>query len=915
MCTKWISVLLLFLTLLFLPTSTFSIIPPRPGSEAQFPLTPSEIRTRGIGQPGPVPQRFIVKDQFGKERLKVEDVYLVPVLLGEYSNSTGTYPAEDFQALLFDGPNPTGTMTEYYEEISYGAFSLDGTVYGWYAVAESSSFYESSNNGLGTWPNNAAHFVYDLAAASDAVVDYSIYDNDGPDGLPNSGDDDGYVDQFFAIHTGNGGECGLTSNIWSHKWSISWSGGPVGGYVTDDSSASGGFIHVDEYIIQPEMNCDKETMIGILVFCHEFGHSLGLPDLYDYDYSSEGIGNWGLMGGGGYGWGGPSHMCAWSKEQVGWIEPIEVISNTGIVSLPQVEDSPTVVKLWKDGDYSGDEYFLVENRQKAGFDVNLPIPGILIWHIDNSMPNNDNENHKLVDLEAADGLNDMDLLVNWGDIGDPWPGITGNRTFGWHTNPNSNSYGSSWSEVVVNNIGDPCILMDVRFTISTAEIDSIEWELADPLGDRDGVWDVDEEIELDILVFNGSEEPAESLWAVVSCKDPAVSVMTSSVYLGTLEGNSQIGNTGSPFVLRSWSSPGPGEHRTEICLALYGANDFFWETSFKTVIGHPDLLVVDDSEPGSDIFRYYSTTLDSLAIPFTTRTVHSQGSPADSLYPFDRIIWFTGQESENILDSLDLIGLSEHLAGGGQLLLTGQNIAEDLYNREESFLSDVLKVDWGGTSALPSAYGVSGDPITGSIEKILTAGARGADNQTSRDILLVQSGADPIAVYDTTSMNQAAAVRIENPGDSSRIVFLGFGFEAVNSTGSDYVTRRDFMNQILNWLSGAVGIDDWQDPDNLTGLPMAYAISQNYPNPFNPSTTIAFDIPETIDSKRHISLTIYDIRGRRVRMLIDSELEPGTHKIHWDGRNDRGQSVASGIYLYTLIAEGKTYTRKMTVLK
>jgi hypothetical protein len=98
-------------------------------------------------------------------------------------------------------------------------------------------------------------------------------------------------------------------------------------------------------------------------------------------------------------------------------------------------------------------------------------------------------------------------------------------------------------------------------------------------------------------------------------------------------------------------------------------------------------------------------------------------------------------------------------------------------------------------------------------------------------------------------------------------------------------------------------------------LPRSWALSQNYPNPFNPSTTIEFDIPGTFNNEEKVNLTVYDIRGRRVRTLIHSDLEPGRHKIQWNGRNDRGESVASGIYLYQLKAGGETYTRKMIVLK
>jgi hypothetical protein len=121
-------------------------------------------------------------------------------------------------------------------------------------------------------------------------------------------------------------------------------------------------------------------------------------------------------------------------------------------------------------------------------------------------------------------------------------------------------------------------------------------------------------------------------------------------------------------------------------------------------------------------------------------------------------------------------------------------------------------------------------------------------------------------------------------------------------------------------VSGQVGIGD---QDREPTIPRNFLLSQNYPNPFNPSTTISFEIPSGVMTntpgvsvtKQRVNLTVYDIRGRRVRRLVDSDLEPGSHSIHWDGKNDGGQPVASGLYLYTLKTGGKVFTKKMTMLK
>ncbi|MEJ2721968.1 MAG: T9SS type A sorting domain-containing protein [bacterium] len=89
------------------------------------------------------------------------------------------------------------------------------------------------------------------------------------------------------------------------------------------------------------------------------------------------------------------------------------------------------------------------------------------------------------------------------------------------------------------------------------------------------------------------------------------------------------------------------------------------------------------------------------------------------------------------------------------------------------------------------------------------------------------------------------------------------------------------------------------------------ALYQNYPNPFNPRTTISFYL-----AKREIvSLTIYDARGKQVRRLLAEERGFGSHEIVWDGRNDRGEEVGSGVYFYRLIAGKSVQTKKLTFLK
>ena len=151
-----------------------------------------------------------------------EDVYMsFPVILGSYTDYDDLDTTVSMlQQELFDGPWPTITMAEHYEQMSYGQFHLSGNVYGWYELSSESDLYEGSqsepyDNGFNDPPGGTGEFLRESLDQADLEIDFTQYDNDGPDGIPNSGDDDGYVDAAFFVHSGSGGEGG-GPYIWSH---------------------------------------------------------------------------------------------------------------------------------------------------------------------------------------------------------------------------------------------------------------------------------------------------------------------------------------------------------------------------------------------------------------------------------------------------------------------------------------------------------------------------------------------------------------------------------------------------------------------------------------------------------------------------------------------------------------------------
>jgi M6 family metalloprotease-like protein len=393
----------------------------------------------------------------------------VPAFLALYANTdsattVANLPRGTMTARLYGtDPAPPYSIHTFYRELSDDRLRVNGTVFNWTRVSGDDTVYEGGCNGLCS-NGDIPGLIRQLVQAHDDTVDYGQFDNDGPDGIPNSGDDDGIVDAIVLIHPEVDGACGNVTppavlNVWAHRWSYAArAGAPL---ATADGAAGGGFIRVNDYIIQGgqggDGGCTADEPVAMGIVAHESGHLLGLPDLYDVNGITAGIGFWGLMGSGNWNKANsPAHMGAWSRAQLGWVTEIVVPRDTTI-ELSPIESSDTafVVPI-----ADSDEYFLLENRQRLGSDVNLKAPGLLVWHVDSariasrwaSNTINGFLPHGLA-LEQADGRSDMlGSASSRGDSGDPFPGSTGNTVFAGGTDPSSARNDGSASYVAVDSI-------------------------------------------------------------------------------------------------------------------------------------------------------------------------------------------------------------------------------------------------------------------------------------------------------------------------------------------------------------------------------------------------------------------------------------------------------------------------------
>ncbi|MFW9902932.1 MAG: M6 family metalloprotease domain-containing protein [Candidatus Thorarchaeota archaeon] len=387
----------------------------------------------------------------------------IAVLLICFANLSfsSTHDPAYYTNLIFNHSNPK-SVASYYWENSYGQLNITGEIVGgtWYRSSHSSGYWGGDSLPTSVFPqvDDKNDYIYNLvvegAQLADPNVNFTKFDRDR----------DSVIDFFLVVHAGNAQEAsGVSSDIWSHRWSVQTS------------------CIVDNVVVKDYTMCGETSPVG--TFAHELGHAIGdLPDLYDTDYSSDGIGRWGLMGSGAWNYNEtvgsgenpgdtPAHFCAWSKIKMGWLNPKIISAHQSGIILPAIEttNKNCVLKFYlsnKSHSVTLHEYFLVCFRNQTGFDSALPGSGILIWHIDecNKYEGNDGERRKLVDLEEADADADPNgaweqldyvnqTMPPWaslpdddGSYTDPW---TLGRQFFYQSIPDSDSNDGMWTNVSI----------------------------------------------------------------------------------------------------------------------------------------------------------------------------------------------------------------------------------------------------------------------------------------------------------------------------------------------------------------------------------------------------------------------------------------------------------------------------------
>ena len=409
------------------------------------------------------------------------------IILAQFTDqaSVGTTPASWAQQFF----GATSSVSDFYDEMSYGKLAIT-------PASESSG---TANDGVVGWvtlpinhPNTgsldseadyaAAHnTVRQAIIAADPYVNFAAYDTNGNGVIePRELHITVIAAGYETAYGGEAAQCG--NSVWGHRWAI-------GGHSVTAPTVDGKTAGSAGYMLFGEQHCTSSNPPGhhatIGIMAHELGHDFNFPDLYDTDFSSEGIGNWSLMAGGSWNYTAgqyqgatPAGLDPFTRTYQDWVTPAQIGGSDVTVPLGQVETNQRIVRLldnpngidWNFNSQSGTgQYFLIENRQKVGYDAGLPGCGVLIWHVDETRSSgsgaNANDSDRLIDLEEADGLNQMDSAGHRGDAGDPYPGTSGNTAFNDTSNPNSKLIDGTASGVSVTVPAGGCASsVDVNVT-------------------------------------------------------------------------------------------------------------------------------------------------------------------------------------------------------------------------------------------------------------------------------------------------------------------------------------------------------------------------------------------------------------------------------------------------------------------
>jgi len=322
---------------------------------------------------------------------------------------------------------------------------------------------------------------------------------------------------------------------------------------------------------------------------------------------------------------------------------------------------------------------------------------------------------------------------------------------------------------------------------------------------------------------------------------------------------------------------------------------------FGVISDGTDVLIVDgdpDGQPGP----WFTDALASTGLVSGVWNRDGMGLlTAPDLGKFTTVLWSTGDDGTPV-DANDRDALRTYVEGGGQLYMGGADLAHGLGDPPSIPQLAWLQLLFGAKyiaadAGASSVTGVVGDDLGDGLSFAITGGD-GAGNNGTPDELDTAAGGTAWAEYPG-----GAVAGTRQVVDQGRAVLTGFSFEGVSLAAE----RQTLLTAILEWLASSGPSAAGDPPAILMTRPVAA------PNPFNPVTTITFSLGGATAVATVVD--VYDVRGRQVRRLFAGSLAPGIRSLTWNGQDDNGRALPSGVYLARVRTDQETATVKMTLAK
>ncbi|MCH7878889.1 MAG: T9SS type A sorting domain-containing protein, partial [candidate division Zixibacteria bacterium] len=416
----------------------------------------------------------------------------------------------------------------------------------------------------------------------------------------------------------------------------------------------------------------------------------------------------------------------------------------------------------------------------------------------------------------------------------------------------------------------------------------------------------------------------KNLWAsgvgafvVASSPNQDINFSVDTITLGTLPGFGVTTTSSVPFKFTV------ANNITPLIDSIYfnfvsdgGLNNI--RLGVQIEIGKPQVLVVNADQNGK-YTGIYTGDLFNFRLPHRTHITQTSGLPTSALLSeFPVVIWYFGDHSTIAPSAVEIQRIKTYLDGGGNLMISGMNLAEQLEIVDPAFMRDYLHAAKSIQKYDALQRGVDGSRIGDGITKTQAFGNGGAKNwapAVSAYAITPVDGAQPeLKGVSTTAPNAFHAISFSG---ANKVVFFSFPFEAIeqDEAARRFRTQRDeILSRVLQFFND-IQTDVGPDED-IPPLPRAFTLAQNYPNPFNPTTTISYTINNKGGQRAPVTeLVIYNTLGQKVRELVSRVEGPGSYQVEWDGVDDDGRQVSSGIYFYRLKRGNLSETKKMALLK